>query len=99
MSIESELQTMRFPLLVLPLLILSSIPSSAWAQTTFHGYDCTVDCSGHEAGYNWAEEHGITEPSECGGNSQSFIEGCQAYAGEEGSNEDEDEDEPNSDDQ
>src|SRR3989344_1716191 len=25
---------------------------------TFHGYDCTDDCSGHEAGYNWAEDKG-----------------------------------------
>ena len=48
----------------------------------FHGYACTVDCSGHEAGYNWAEEHDITDPDQCGGNSQSFIEGCRAYAEE-----------------
>ena len=26
---------------------------------TFSGYDCTEDCSGHEAGYNWAEENDI----------------------------------------
>lgn len=43
--------------------------------------DCTEDCSGHDAGYNWAQEQGITDPSDCGGNSQSFVEGCQAYAG------------------
>lgn len=41
---------------------------------------CTSDCSGHEAGYRWAEDHGITDPTLCGGNSNSFIEGCQAYA-------------------
>jgi hypothetical protein len=51
---------------------------------TFHGYDCTIDCSGHEAGYEWAEEHDIMDPSDCSGNSQSFIEGCQAYAEEQG---------------
>lgn len=49
---------------------------------TFNGYLCTVDCSGHEAGYEWAEEHGITDSDDCGGNSQSFIEGCQSYAEE-----------------
>src|ERR1019366_2292361 len=27
----------------------------------FHGYACTVDCSGHEAGYQWAENHGIDD--------------------------------------
>jgi hypothetical protein len=52
--------------------------------TKFHGYDCTVDCSGHEAGYQWAEDHGIDDPEDCGGNSNSFIEGCRAYAEEHG---------------
>lgn len=47
---------------------------------TFQGYECTEDCSGHEAGYAWAEENDITDPDDCGGNSQSFIEGCIAYA-------------------
>jgi len=59
---------------------------------TFHGYTCLDDCSGHQAGYDWAEEHGITDPSECGGNSESFIEGCKAYAGEEGPDSDDDSD-------
>lgn len=49
----------------------------------FHGYECTEDCSGHEAGYAWAERHDIDDPDDCGGNSQSFIEGCQAYAEEQ----------------
>jgi hypothetical protein len=50
---------------------------------TIAGDDCTMDCSGHEAGYEWAEEHGIEDPDDCGGNSASFIEGCQAYAAEQ----------------
>jgi len=49
---------------------------------TYKGYECTQDCSGHRAGYNWAEEKGITDPDDCGGNSQSFIEGCWSYAEE-----------------
>jgi len=48
----------------------------------FHGQSCTVDCSGHEAGYRWAEDHDITDPEDCGGNSQSFIKRCQSYARE-----------------
>ena len=36
--------------------------------------------SGHEAGYESAKEKGITDPDDCGGNSQSFIEGCEEYA-------------------
>lgn len=50
--------------------------------TTFHGAPCTDDCSGHEAGYEWAEENGITDPDNCGGDSHSFIEGCEAWAEE-----------------
>lgn len=44
------------------------------------GKPCTEDCAGHEAGYQWAEDKGIAHPDDCGGNSQSFIEGCEAYA-------------------
>jgi hypothetical protein len=47
------------------------------------GYGCTQDCSGHEAGYAWAEERGIANPDDCGGNSFSFEEGCRAYAEEQ----------------
>lgn len=42
--------------------------------------DCTEGCEGHDAGFEWAKENGITDPSECSGDSQSFIEGCQSYA-------------------
>ena len=48
----------------------------------FHGYPCTQDCSGHEAGYEWAEEEGIDDEDDCSGWSQSFIEGCKAYVEE-----------------
>lgn len=49
---------------------------------TSDNWSCTEDCSGHEAGYEWASEQGITDPDDCGGNSDSFIEGCEAYANE-----------------
>ncbi len=49
---------------------------------TFYGYDCTEDCSGHEAGYAWAEENGIYDEYDCDGNSNSFNEGCTAYVQE-----------------
>ncbi len=58
-------------------------------ELRFNGYTCTVDCSGHEAGYNWAEEKGIDDTSDCGGNSNSFIEGCESYV-EENSDDDSD---------
>ena len=49
----------------------------------FHGDPCTVDCSGHQAGYDWAEQHDIDDEDNCGGNSESFIEGCKAYVREQ----------------
>jgi hypothetical protein len=52
------------------------------APITFGKYTCTSDCSGHEAGYEWAEVNGIDDPDDCSGNSQSFIEGCREYAEE-----------------
>ena len=53
------------------------------ARPSFNEYDCIDDCSGHEAGYEWAEENGIKDPDDCGGNSDSFIEGCETYAEEQ----------------
>jgi hypothetical protein len=46
---------------------------------SFNGYECTEDCSGHEAGYEWAEENDIYDEGDCDGNSDSFIEGCLSY--------------------
>lgn len=50
----------------------------------FNGYPCTDDCSGHEAGYEWAEEHDITQDDvdNYSGNSNSFMEGMQSYVDE-----------------
>jgi len=50
---------------------------------TSDNWDCTGDCSGHEAGYEWASDNGISDPDDCGGKSNSFIEGCEAYANEQ----------------
>ncbi|MFH0968984.1 MAG: hypothetical protein V1804_00555 [Patescibacteria group bacterium] len=63
--------------------IESNDSSDDYEPQTFNGYECTDDCSGHEAGYEWAEEKGITDPNDCGGNSNSFIEGCESYAEEQ----------------
>lgn len=49
---------------------------------TSENWECTEDCSGHDAGYEWASENEITDPYDCDGNSNSFIEGCEAYANE-----------------
>ena len=58
------------------------IKSQNTGYQSFNGYDCTEDCSGHEAGYVWAEKNNIDNVDDCDGNSDSFIEGCQSYAEE-----------------
>jgi len=74
-----------------------SEPNSDDNKLKFHGYDCTVDCSGHEAGYKWAEEHDISDGDDCDAagehsNSPSFAEGCHAYV--DGDSEPENGDDP-----
>ena len=71
--------------------LLAMASGAVVGQGYFHGYRCTDDCSGHEAGYEYAERYHITDPDDCGGNSQSFIEGCMAYAEEYGGYKDDDE--------
>lgn len=61
----------------------ASVESDEDGQLYFGGDECTEDCSGHQAGYDWAEEKGITDPEDCGGKSDSFIEGCETYAEEQ----------------
>lgn len=63
-----------------PVIAPAETPSNDGFE--FHGYECTTDCSGHEAGYDWAEEQGIENEDDCEGNSESFIEGCKAFVQE-----------------
>ena len=49
------------------------------SQSYFMGNECTNDCSGHEAGYNWAEKNDISNPDDCANHSKSFEEGCLSY--------------------
>ncbi|WP_226924936.1 hypothetical protein [Stutzerimonas stutzeri] len=58
------------------LLILGSTSANA---NTFDGYECSDDCSGHQAGYDWAEQNDIDDEDACDTPSQSFNEGCQSY--------------------
>lgn len=63
-------------------LSTSLLALPAMGQQFFGAYACTQDCSGHEAGYHWAEMNDIDDSWACSGNSRSFVEGCQAYAEE-----------------
>ena len=42
---------------------------------------CTEDCSGHDAGWQWAQDNDVTDSYDCSG-SGSFEDGCQAYVEE-----------------
>mgnify|MGYP000329271684 FL=1 len=66
-------------LILLFLLATFAAFDEGWGAGEFHGYECTKDCSGHKAGFAWAEKRGIREYSDCGGRSRSFIEGCLAW--------------------
>jgi hypothetical protein len=58
--------------------------ASASGPLLFYGYACGADCTGHQKGYSWASAHKISNPVDCHGTSETFIEGCLAFAGIEG---------------
>ena len=49
-------------------------------QPDFNG--CIHDCSGHEAGFEWARNNDVTDEIECGSRSQSFHDGCVQFVDE-----------------
>ena len=58
---------------------------SASSDRSYSGADSWG--SGHQAGYDWAEEKGIDDEDDCEqagdhSNSPSFAEGCKAYVDE-----------------
>lgn len=72
---------MKKSLIIFSLLFVAlSLSHKAQAQ---YLDNCTQDCSGHLAGYRWAQRHNITDERHCyGGKSRSFIEGCIQYVRE-----------------
>lgn len=51
----------------------------AEAGLTWLGYPCTKDCTGHQAGDNWATKYNITDTEDCPNRAShnSFWEGCK----------------------
>ncbi|MCD7037025.1 hypothetical protein LRQ11_03770 [Pseudomonas sp. MAFF 311095] len=49
---------------------------------TFDGNPCLGDCSGHQAGYDWAEQNDVDDESSCSTPSASFNQGCESYVEE-----------------
>lgn len=67
---------MKFSGAILGLALFWGIQANA---AEFMGYTCTKDCSGHKAGYEWAKKKNLTDPADCRGRSNSFVEGCRAF--------------------
>ena len=59
--------------------------SEAPLNLVYKGYRCTKDCTGHIAGYDWADARGMDDANECPGSSThpSFWEGCKSKTEEE----------------
>jgi hypothetical protein len=71
------------------MLILASEASAR----EFGGHDCSDDCSGHAAGYRWAEANGMTSDSDCPlRGASSFYEGCLVYVEDPSRGADDDDD-------
>jgi hypothetical protein len=64
------------------MLIGALVCSGGAAASTFGGNPCLTDCSGHQAGYDWAEQNDIDDEYDCNTPSNSFNEGCQSYVEE-----------------
>ena len=71
---------MNTKIAILPLALVLGITTASAA--TFDGNQCLGDCSGHQAGYDWAEQNGIDDESSCSTPSASFNEGCESYVEE-----------------
>lgn len=48
----------------------------------YRGHQCSDDCSGHIAGYQWAKKNQLDDPAKCGETLESFREGCVIYTKE-----------------
>jgi hypothetical protein len=81
---------------ILTALLLLTV-TSAYARE-FGGHECTDDCSGHKAGYEWAEANDIEDEQKCEAilrrspNRTSFYEGCLVYVEDPARGADEDDD-------
>lgn len=83
----------RYAMLALIVFIIPVGPVSSRANAQeLQEAGCTGDtvaCAAHEAGYEWATLNNVDSVDDCSGNSDSFIEGCQAYVAENQSDQDE----------
>ncbi len=70
--------------------IFSSSPNPSSLSVNFHepspspslARDCISECVGVDVGYRWAAAREIERTEDCAGYSESFNDGCRAYARE-----------------
>lgn len=75
-------------------ILLVSMQELANADAaTFDGNPCLGDCSGHQAGYDWAEQNDVDDESSCSTPSASFNQGCESYVEESAASLSEDDEE------
>ncbi|WP_460929496.1 hypothetical protein [Pseudomonas sp. MC6] len=73
-------------------LMASVLGSAPVTSATFDGNTCLGDCSGHQAGYDWAEQNDVDDESSCSTPSPSFNQGCESYVEENAASVSDDED-------
>jgi hypothetical protein len=56
-----------------------NLPEKQLDELTFQGSECTMDCSGHRAGYEWSKRRGGLEPASW---SPSFNKGAAIHRAE-----------------
>jgi hypothetical protein len=64
------------------ILLVSMLGLTTADAATFDGNPCLGDCSGHQAGYDWAEQNDVDDESSCSTPSASFNQGCESYVEE-----------------
>jgi hypothetical protein len=100
MQVDQNMRLTRsmFLAVITGVFIICMFNVSESTAQTFGGDECTDDCSGHKAGYEWAEKRNITDPSTCESilsrspNSTSFSEGCKTFTEDPSRGADEDDD-------
>lgn len=75
-----------------------TVATSAQANS-FGDYQCLDDCSGHQAGFDWAEQNQIDDEASCSTFSTSFNEGCVSFVQGTASAVDDDDDDDDDDDE
>jgi hypothetical protein len=89
---EQRVRRFLMPMMVAALMLIAGCRSSAPSESNSDDRKAASSgkCSepenpydegtGHYAGYEWAQSNGT---GTCGGNSQSFTEGCEEYENQE----------------